>query len=600
MLLHYISEQVETILRNQPPRSKRALWRIAAFTLLMGFMELGVAGIVSLLGVVLTAPQAVLALSPVQALLSAMPALEAIAREPALLLAVTLACVVVGVCLKNLLLGLLTYQQNLYSQALSASFGTLLFRSYMSKPYTWHLEQNAGELALILEFRVHVATFLISFFTLTTQGIIVLFLLAGGLFLAPLPTLLVFGITGATGAVTYLFSRRRIQRYTESIIAARVSASKLIIAGCQGIRDVQTYRRGEALSGMVDEKLSSIVTDTARASTLPTVPMWTLESVGMFSLLLALGAMVAADASLAKITGTLTLLAAMAWRLLPSVNKTINAIVTIQGLRGYLNRFFPALEEGKNSLAEIESARGPVFERSIKLVNISFRYPMATRGALHGITMEVPKGHMVGVVGASGAGKTTLIGILTSLLRPDSGHIEADGFILKGCEADLRSLIGYVPQSPYLLDATLAENVAFSRLGEPVDEERVLHACKMAAFDFLEQLPQGIHTMLGERGVKLSGGQAQRVAIARALYSEPQLLIFDEATSALDSVTESAIQQTVADLRGNITMVVIAHRLSTLKNCDSVYLLENGAVVDCGPPERILPRMQGREERDMQ
>ncbi len=200
------------------------------------------------------------------------------------------------------------------------------------------------------------------------------------------------------------------------------------------------------------------------------------------------------------------------------------------------------------------------------------------------------KGSMVGIIGPSGAGKSTLVGILTGLLSPDSGCVSVDDVPLDAVRSAGWSVqIGYVPQTPFLLNASLADNVAFSRWGEAIDRDRVSACCRMAAIDFLDQLPEGLDTLLGERGTRLSGGQLQRVAIARALYSGPACIIFDEATSSLDGAAEAAIQRTINGLRDQMTLIVIAHRLSTVEMCDTVYWLEGGAVVDSGPAEVIVP-----------
>ena len=197
---------------------------------------------------------------------------------------------------------------------------------------------------------------------------------------------------------------------------------------------------------------------------------------------------------------------------------------------------------------------------------------------------------MVGLVGLSGSGKSTLTSLITGLLRPQQGHLCLDG--TPWDTATERLNIGYVPQNLYLLDATLAENVAFSHWGEPVDEERVRECCRMAAMDFVDDLPEGIHTPLGERGVRLSGGQIQRVGIARALYDRPELLIFDEATSALDGATERAIQSTIERLRQHVTLVVVAHRLSTVEKCDLLYWINRGNVEMRGLPVTVLSEYQ--------
>ena len=179
---------------------------------------------------------------------------------------------------------------------------------------------------------------------------------------------------------------------------------------------------------------------------------------------------------------------------------------------------------------------------------------------------------------------------MAGLLQADSGNIAVDGHPLNPTRE--RLAVGYVPQSLYLLDASLEENVAFSRWQEPADAARAHECCQMAAMNFVDDLPEGIHTVLGERGVRLSGGQVQRVGIARALYSDPELLIFDEATSALDGATEKEIMGTISSLRGSVSILLIAHRLSTVEICDTIYRIEQGRIVDSGCPQIVLPRYE--------
>jgi len=593
MLIRYIIFQVSAIIHAQPRQLKQGLWVIALCTALVGFMELGVAGLVSLLGVGLTSPQSVLQFAPIQALLEINPTWAETMRDPRKLLSFLLACVALGICCKNLLQGFLVYWQNLYSQKLATQTGISLFQTYMHKPYVWHTQQNAAELSAIIELRIYIANFLSSFFILTTQILIVCFLLAGGIVVSASSTAIVFGMTGIAGIAIYKVSRKKIHATAEYIIQEQMEARKLILAGCQGIAEIQVYGCEDAISQRVRRHLHKTIKPLGKVSTAPMLPAWILESVGIMTVWIALGWMSFASYSLTRSTAILTLLVAIAWRLLPCMNKCITAIVTIQTTRPYLEKFFDETILGVDVLAKCKTENATSFTRNIRIQNISFRYPESVHDALHDITLDIPKGHMIGVIGSSGAGKSTLIGILTNLLTPHSGHIQIDGITLENGLSGLRPLIGYVPQSPYLIDSTLAENIAFSRLGEPIDEQKLLRVCNMAALDFWEQLPQGVHTELGERGIKLSGGQIQRVAIARALYAEPQLLIFDEATSALDNVTENAIQKTILELRECTTMVIIAHRLSTLNRCDRIYRMENGRIVDFGSPKDILPRMQG-------
>nr|WP_300882415.1 ATP-binding cassette domain-containing protein [uncultured Desulfovibrio sp.] len=205
------------------------------------------------------------------------------------------------------------------------------------------------------------------------------------------------------------------------------------------------------------------------------------------------------------------------------------------------------------------------------------------------MTLTVKKGEKVALIGPSGSGKSTLAGILSGLLPPAGGSITVDGIPLTPERAAAFAMrIGYVAQMPFLFAGTLAENVAFSHWGEPWDETAVRAACRQAAIDFVDDRPEGLRQAIGENGSGLSGGQAQRVCIARALYPEPDVIIFDEATSALDQANENAIRHTIEHLSRNVTCILIAHRLSTVEQCDRIIWLEHGRIVMEGPPDTVL------------
>lgn len=230
------------------------------------------------------------------------------------------------------------------------------------------------------------------------------------------------------------------------------------------------------------------------------------------------------------------------------------------------------------------------FTHDITLDKVDFRYPGAQKDSLVQLSFSIRKGEQLGIIGPSGAGKSTLVGILCGLLPIHGGALRVDGKELSPNEraAYIRS-IGYVPQAPYILQGTVAKNVAFSQWGKPYDAEKVFRACRMAALDFVEKDPRSIEYPIGERGSGLSGGQVQRVSIARALYTAPDILILDESTSALDLGTESAIMDTIASLKGHLTIIIVAHRLSTVEHCDRLIWMENGRIHHIGTPQEILP-----------
>jgi len=240
------------------------------------------------------------------------------------------------------------------------------------------------------------------------------------------------------------------------------------------------------------------------------------------------------------------------------------------------------------------SSRSKKFQSTINLSEISFSYQNAPMPALQGVSLVVKRGEAVGLVGPSGSGKSTLVDVLLGLLAPQSGEVNVDG---KNIQDNLRSWqnqIGYVPQSIFLIDDSLRNNVAFGVSKSEIDEQAVRAAIRSAQLEeFVATLPNGLDTVVGERGVRLSGGQRQRIGIARALYHNPSVLVLDEATSSLDTETEHGVMQAVQALQGDKTVIIVAHRLSTVEYCDRLYRLEDSRIVDEGSFEEVINRAKG-------
>ena len=287
----------------------------------------------------------------------------------------------------------------------------------------------------------------------------------------------------------------------------------------------------------------------------------------------------------------LTVLAAAAARLLPSANRINNYLTSIAYFEPFLMNVSDNLQQEINDSSisynsddykkKLEVEKLPVNE-TILLKDITYKYPNSDKYVLEHADMEVPVGKSVGIVGTSGAGKTTIVDVMLGLLQTESGHIYADGTDVMSNYPGWLKNIGYIPQTIFMLDSTIRKNVAFGYADEDIDDEKVWQALKEASLDeYVRSLPEGLDTGIGERGIRLSGGQRQRIGIARALFEDPEVLVLDEATSALDNETEAAIMDSINKLHGRKTLVIIAHRLQTIEKCDMVYSIKNGkAVVD--------------------
>jgi ATP-binding cassette subfamily C protein len=287
------------------------------------------------------------------------------------------------------------------------------------------------------------------------------------------------------------------------------------------------------------------------------------------------------------------LVLAGAFRLLPALNQMLFLTNSVQFSRGAIDFVEQELETfgayaqtaGARDTSEVAPHR---LVREVRLEQVSFCYPTREEPALREISFRIGAGESFGIVGPTGSGKSTLLDVLLGILEPDSGSVLVDGEPLAECRDAWQRSIGYVPQDVYLVDDTLRANVALGWYGDEIDERRMLEAIRLAELDeVVARLPQGVDTRLGERGVRLSGGQRQRVGLARALYTLPSVLVLDEATSNLDQVTERQIVETLTALQGGVTMIVVTHRVASVRNCDRLLYLDRGGVRALGTFDEI-------------
>ena len=355
---------------------------------------------------------------------------------------------------------------------------------------------------------------------------------------------------------------------------------KWILQGASGIKDVKVLRKEYYFTDRYSDSAEGYADNQIKYNVLTNLPRLLIEAVAILGILIYVMISMLVGVNIASLMTTIAAFAVAAMRLLPSVNRLNTYIANIAYFEPALDFIYENVNTKGLSEENVLITHNPTeeyvpalsFKDTIELNDITFAYPNTDKNIFTHADMTVPIGASVGVVGASGAGKSTIVDIMLGLLEVKSGEILCDGIDAMEHYPEWLSHIGYIPQTIYMLDDSIRRNIAFGVDDSDIDDDRVWAVLKEAQMmDFVKDLPDGLDAQIGERGVRISGGQRQRLGIARALYHNPQILIFDEATSALDNDTETAIMDAIDSLHGQKTMVIIAHRLRTIENCDIIY-----------------------------
>ena len=484
----------------------------------------------------------------------------------------------------------ITWVQRGYSASVTTRIGRQLFRSYLYQPYVFHLQRNSAMLirnsqnsGLVMSGIVD-PMLVISSDILVTAGLFVL--LIG---LEPIGTLATSSIFGLTSLAFRKFTNSRIETWGKAQNLNKGMLLQHLQQGFGGVKDVKILGTEEHFVTQYGENLYKNSEVIRRFSVAQILPRFGLEILTIIGLAVLVSTMVLLDSELTEILPVLGLFGAAAFRLLPAVNRLINNFQLINISRPQVNEVFEDLDlPGQLNLKNSDRS---ALTGSISVVDISFSYPDSLKDAVSGVSVKIGRGEAVGLIGPSGSGKSTLVDVLLGLLEPKFGKVLVDGSDIHENLRRWQDQIGYVPQSIFLTDDTLRRNVAFGLPKDQIDDNAVKSAIRSAQLeDFVASLPDGLDTIVGERGVRLSGGQRQRIGIARALYNNPDVLVLDEATSSLDTDTEHGVMQAVQALQGEKTVIIVAHRLSTVEYCDRLYRLENARIVDEGTFSEVTSR----------
>jgi ABC-type multidrug transport system fused ATPase/permease subunit len=504
--------------------------------------------------------------------------------------------VIILLALSNICISLVTFIINIYSGKRWHSLSMRLLEKYLRQPYIFYLGINSADLSkkILNEIQTFVQRVLAVLLQLISGSVISLSIVILLVIINPLLALITSISLGFLYIVLFSFIRNFITRKGAERTINNSLRYKYINEIFGGIKDIKIFGREKIFLDFFNRPSKDFVMNDAIIDVINEVPKYLLETIAFSGIILVVVIMIASGIQIEAFLPVLTVYAFGAYRLLPTLQRIFKAIANIKysfPIVENLYQDFKGLPEGTPLTNDFTAKMD--FNRTILLKNISYSYPKSNRVTIKNQTLKIEANTSIAIVGATGCGKTTLADIILGLLDPQEGNIYIDDVEINNeNKRSWQKKLGYVPQSIYLTDDTIRNNIAFGLRPEEIEENKIITAAKIANIhDFVTQeLPEQYNTLIGERGIRLSGGQRQRIGIARAVYHDPSVFILDEATSALDSLTENAIMDAIKYLSHKKTIIMIAHRISTVKNCDIIYMMEKGMIVDHGAYDELYAR----------
>ena len=517
-----------------------------------------------------------------------LPLLLAIPKS--LLLAIALAVLVAFYLIKCAVVMLIIWRQSAFVAAVSSSVSCRLARHYLLRPYLYHTTKHSADLITMSITEANVfglgvnALVTVATETLTCAGIgVLLFAIEP---LAATSAVLVFAC--ATLAFQWLLNSR-IRIWATARHAAECARLKVLQESLHAIKSIKATGCEEFFLSRYSQATREAAIVNQRQSTASQAPRVWYELIAVLAIAALSGTMLLTGVPTHRAVPILALFAAAAFRLLPSASRLMAGIQAIRNAAPATAAIVSALSEPTPKALPQHIGLNHPSPPKIEVRNATFLYPNKARPALADFSATIAPGESVGIIGASGAGKSTLVDLLLGLIEPDRGEVLGNGSPIHENQRAWQRRIGYVPQSICLMDADIATNIAFGVHQSEIDEDRIKRIITLVQLDdFVASQPSGLHTPVGEHGIRMSGGQRQRLGIARALYSDPDVLLLDEATSALDTKTEAEIMTAIDAMRGTKTIIIVSHRDSTISKCDTIYRLHMGVLDSHGPPEAVL------------
>lgn len=490
-----------------------------------------------------------------------------------------------------------TYLQTNFVQMRDYSISKRLIEAYLRQPYSWFLNQNSSDLGknILSEVSQVVVGGLAQFIELIAKGMVSIVMIILLIIVDPLIALTIGFFLGGAYLLIFLLIRIYLKKIGINRFQANKLRYKIANEAFNGIKEIEIGDLKKYYIKQFSDPAKIFSKTNTTSQMLSLLPRFFLEVVTFGGILILIIYMMSKTNSFNDAIPVISLYVFAGYRLMPALQNVYFSFTRIIFNDASINKLYSDFKNLKTSNKHTEDRGIVSFSKSINLINIYFNYPNAKQLTLKNINMNIPANSTVGIVGTTGSGKTTIVDIILGLLEAEKGKLEVDGKIItKQNSKNWQQIIGYVPQNIYLTDDTLAANIAFGEDSKNINQEKVENASKIANLhEFVaSELPMQYQTTVGERGIRLSGGQRQRIGIARALYHNPNVLILDEATSALDNKTEQIVMNSINNLKKNMTIILITHRLDTLKNCDIIFKINKGELVEEGSYDKLITSLR--------
>ena len=588
-----LRESVRRMHGLMDPAERRRMWLLTPLlTANALFQVLGIASVMPLLSLI--ANPSVIQEQPVLASLYRL-----LGFESALSFTIfTGVAVLVLLVVSNAFAALTQYALLRFSWGLNHTVSVRMLRAYLFKPYVYFLDHNSAGLAknILGEVKYAVSHFLVAGMNLVARAAVALCIIALLVVVDPLLALATFAFLGLAYAAVFLLVQRSIVEAGEQRSHADRERYKAAAEALAGIKEIKLLGMEQPFLRRYEKPSRRYAGAMARQQIVSMIPRYAFETLAFGGMLVIILYMLARGQGVTALLPTLGVYAFATYRLLPALQGIFSSATELRFALASVGILHHDLGDAAKRTDFDRREVDPLpLRRALELRDVTFTFPNATQSLFAGFSLRIEPNTSIALVGPTGAGKSTVVDLLLGLLRPQGGQLVVDGVAVEDDTLPAwQQNLGYVPQEIYLADDSVAANIAFGVPGPKIDMPAVELAAKRANIhDFIvQELPQGYHTEIGERGVRLSGGQRQRLGIARALFHDPAVLILDEATSALDNVTEESIFDSVSDLGTSKTVVMIAHRISTVRDCDVIYVLEHGRIVDSGSYQELIERSQ--------